>query len=284
MLSKHSNVYTTDMYVGVDIGGTKILVAVLDEHGVIKESAKFPTPPKYDDYLDQLAKTIAGFEHQEYKAGGIGMPVTVFDREHNRAISFGNIPWKNVDVGPDTEALLGCPLVVENDAKMAALSEAMLLKHKYKSVLYITVSTGIGLGLVVNGEIDKSVGDGGGRAILLEHQGKMMSWEDFASGRAIVERYGKRAADITDTETWTKISRDLAKGMIELIAIMQPEVIVIGGGVGTYFDRFGKILAAEIKKYKIPLVKQPVLRQAQRPEEAVVFGCYDLAKQEFAHV
>ena len=65
---------------------------------------------------------------------------------------------------------------------------------------------------------------------------------------------------------------------------MQPEVIVIGGGVGTYFDRFGKILAAEIKKYKIPLVKQPVLRQAQRPEEAVVFGCYDLAKQEFAHV
>lgn len=271
------------MYVGVDIGGTKTLVAVLNSHGEIVESAKFPTPKVYEDYLLQLSETLKSFEHHDFKAGGIGMPVTVFDREHGRAVSFGNLPWENVAVGHDTELITHCPMVVENDAKMAALSEAMLLKKEYERVLYVTVSTGIGIGLVNDGVIDDNVGDSGGKAILLEYRGKMVPWESFASGRAIVERYGKRAADIEDAETWRKICRDLAKGFIELIAIMQPEVIVLGGGVGTYFERYGHILEAEIKKYEIPLVPMPAFRKAARPEEAVVFGCYDLARQVFAH-
>jgi predicted NBD/HSP70 family sugar kinase len=271
------------MYLGVDIGGTKTLVAVLTESGEIRERVKFPTPENYDDFLAQLELTIEGFETKDYRACGVGMPVTVFDRKHGRGMSFGNLPWRNVPVQHDVERLVGCPVVVENDAKLAALSEAMLLKHKYSKVLYVTVSTGIGIGLVANQTIDTSIGDGGGRAILLEHRGKMMPWEDFASGRAIVERYHKRAVDITEKETWQKICRDLAKGFIELIAIMQPEVIVIGGSVGSYFDRYGKLLEAEIKKYEIPLVTLPALRQAQRPEEAVVFGCYDIVKQVFKH-
>jgi predicted NBD/HSP70 family sugar kinase len=171
--------------------------------------------------------------------------------------------------------------VVENDAKLAALSESRLLKDKYSVVLYITVSTGIGIGLVVDGKIDTNVGDGGGRALLLEHKGKMMSWEDFASGRAIVERYGKKAADITDEGTWRAIARDLAKGFIQLIAMLEPEVIVIGGSVGVYFDKYGKLLTEEIKKYHVPLLSMPVIKQAGRPEEAVVYGCYDLASQGY---
>jgi glucokinase len=159
----------------------------------------------------------------------------------------------------------------------------MLLKNEYSKVLYITVSTGIGIGLVVDGEIDTSIGDGGGRAILLEHRGQMTPWEDFASGHAIVERYGKRAVDITDETTWGKISRDLAKGLVELIAIVQPEVIVIGGSVGTYFERYGGLLARELASYSVPLVTMPQLQAAQRPEEAVIYGCYDYAKRVFGH-
>ena len=271
------------MYVGIDIGGTKTLVAVLNAHGVVIESFKFPTPKKYDNFLLELAHTLAHFKHQEFLAGGVGMPVTVFDRAHERAINFGNLPWKNVPVQHDVEKLFHCPFVVENDAKMAALSEANLLKKQYNKVLYVTVSTGIGYGLVTDGIIDSNIGDGGGRAILLEHKGKLQPWEDFASGHALVGRYGKLAEQIHDKETWTAICRDLAKGFVHLIAITEPEVIVIGGSVGRYFDRYGDILAAEIKKYHIPLVPLPALRSAQRPEEAVVFGCYDYAKQKFGH-
>ena len=269
------------MYVGIDIGGTKTLVTVLTADGEIRERFKFPTPPNYGHFLLELAHTLHHFTHHDFLAAGVGMPVTVFDRTHGRGVSFGNLPWKNVNIQHDIEKLVHCPIVLENDAKMAALSEALYIKKEFKRVLYVTISTGIGVGFVDHGVIDINIGDGGGRAILLEHQGKQTPWEDFASGRAIVAHYGKRAEDIHDAETWTRICRDLAKGFIELIAIIQPEVIVIGGSVGTYFDRYGKILAAEIKKYHVPLVPMPALRQAQRPEEAVVYGCYDLAKQVY---
>jgi glucokinase len=64
---------------------------------------------------------------------------------------------------------------------------------------------------------------------------------------------------------------------------MQPEVIVIGGSVGTYFDRYSQLLKSEIESYQIPLIKLPALVEARRPEEAVVYGCYDLAKQVYPH-
>lgn len=271
------------MYVGIDIGGTKTLVAVLNNDGTIVEHVKFPTPKNYDHFLLELRHTLAHFKHQEFKAGGLGMPVTDFDREHGRAISFGNQNWHNVPVQHDVERICHCPFVVENDAKMAALSEAMMLKHEFSKVLYVTVSTGIGYGFVDHGRIDTNIGDGGGRLMQFEHRGKLTPWEDFASGRAIVARYGKRAEDIHDQATWTKISRDLAKGLIELIAITEPEVIVFGGSVGTYFERYGRILAAELKKYHVLLIDMPQLRSAARPEEAVVYGCYDYAKQKFGH-
>jgi predicted NBD/HSP70 family sugar kinase len=203
------------------------------------------------------------------------MPATSIDREHGIGKAFGNLPWINAPIQHDVTAILKCPIVVENDAKLAALSEAMLLKDRFKTVLYVTVSTGIGYGLVKSGVIDTTVGDGGGRTILLEHNGKMMPWEDFASGR--------KAMDIKDEPTWKKISSDLAKGFIELIAVTQPEVIVIGGGVGNYFDRFSKFLKDDIDKYAIPIIDMPLLIEAKRPDEAVVYGCYDLAKQVYSN-
>ncbi|HET9098057.1 MAG TPA: ROK family protein [Candidatus Saccharimonadales bacterium] len=269
------------MYVGIDIGGTKTLIAVLDENGVIVEQQKIPTNPDYDTFLSELENVLASFKNKEFAAGGIGLPATVLDREHGRAKFFGNLPWKNIPIHTDMERLCGCPVAIENDAKLAALSEYMLLKDKFGVVLYVTISTGIGYGLVNKARIDTDIGDGGGRTILLEHHGKMTPWEDFASGRAIVERFGKLAKDIDDSATWKIISHDLAKGFIELIAVTQPEAIVIGGSVGQYFGKFKKFLEEDIKQYHVPLIKLPVLLQAQRPELAVAYGCYDIAKQTF---
>lgn len=271
------------MYVGIDIGGTKTLVAVLTNDGKIVERFKFPTPKKYSNFLLELKHTMANFEHNEFVAGGLGMPVTVFDRHKERGLLYSNLPWKNVAVQHDVELICKCPFAVENDAKLATLSESNMLKHEFSKVLYVTISTGIGYGLVTDGVIDSNIGDGGGRTILLEHHGKLVPWEQFASGHAIVERYGQFAEQIHDRPTWTKICRDLAKGFVHLIAITEPDVIVIGGSVGTYFDRYGDILESEIKKFHIPLVPMPALRSAQRPEEAVVYGCYDYAKQKFKH-
>jgi glucokinase len=269
------------MYLGVDVGGTKTLVAALTGDGVISKIHKFPTPKKYDDFLDQLATTVTALGIDDFRAGGVGIPTNRFDREEAIAQRFGNLGWKNVPVHTDMEKIAHCPIVVENDAKLAGLSEAMLLKNKFSKVLYVTVSTGIGYSLIVDCQIDTAIGDGGGKSILLEHKGKLMSWESFASGKAIFERYGKLARDIDDDATWHRIIFDLGLGLAELIAVTQPEVVVIGGGVGSSFSRYGKLLKEELKKYKTPLVEIPEIVGAERPEEAVIYGCYDLAKQRF---
>jgi predicted NBD/HSP70 family sugar kinase len=275
--------YTNCMYLGVDVGGTKTLVAVLDEHGVIRQKQRIATPKTYGHFLLELRHIAAHLGDFDFKAGGAGIPAIKMDRKHGRAANYGNLPWRDTPIQADLERIFDCPFVIENDAKMACLSEAMLLKDKYGRVAYATISTGVGYALVNDGVIDVNIGDGGGRILKVEHRGKHIALDDFASGRAIVERYGKKAEDIHDKATWQKISRDIAKGLVPLIAMMEPEVLVIGGSVGVYFDRYANLLMAELKKYELPSIFIPELRQAQRPEEAVIFGCYDLAKQVYGH-
>lgn len=271
------------MYLGVDVGGTKTLIATLDNHGVIQEFRKFPTPKDYPHFILELRHTLAHMEHRDWHAAGVGIPVTWYDRDEGIAEKFGNLPWRHVPIQADLEKTLRCPVVIENDAKLACLSEAMLVKDKYERVLYVTISTGIGYGLTVNGVIDANIGDGGGRTMLLPHHGTIVPWESFASGKAIVERFGKRAEEITDVTTWRTIVHNLRLGMLELIAVTQPDLVVIGGSVGTYFDRYKQLLRDELKACETPMLKIPPIRQAKRPEQAVVYGCYDLAKQEFSH-
>lgn len=268
------------MYLGIDVGGTKTLVASLTDAGAITEAKKFPTPKNYDNFILELKNCLIHLEHKEFKAVGIGLPGRI-DREHGIFIGGGNLTWTNEHVKTDIARFTHTPTVVENDAKLAALSEAMLLKHAYNRVLYVTISTGIGAGVVVNQRLDPGFLNIESGQAIFEHKGKMMRWEKFASGKAIVERFGKKAADINDQATWKIITRDFSLGLMSLIANVQPDVIVIGGSVGTYFNKYGKLLEAELKKYETPLTHIPPLKQAQRPEEAVVYGCYDLAKSKY---
>jgi predicted NBD/HSP70 family sugar kinase len=270
------------MYVGIDIGGTKTLVAILEDNGVIIEHEKFPTPKDYGEFLVELGNTMSHFVHHDFKAGGCGVAARL-DRETGKIIKMGNLPWVNVPFQNDLEEICKCPMVIENDAKMGGLSEALLLKDKYKRALYVAIGTGIGTALVDRGIIDDGIGDAGGRALMMEHRGKLVPWEQFAGGRALANRYGKPAKEITDPTTWRTICRYLAQGIVQIIAICEPDVIIIGGGVGLYFDRYGKILKEEVDKYALPLVTMPDIVSAQRPDEAVIYGCYDLAKQTYTH-
>jgi glucokinase len=142
--------------------------------------------------------------------------------------------------------------------------------------LYVTISTGIGYAFCNDRTIDTNIGDGGGAMLQLEYRGKLVPWESFASGHAIVERYGKKAADIHDDATWQRIAHDLSMGFLELIAITEPDVIVVGGSVGTYFERLQPHLEAALSRHKTPLLSIPPMEKAKRPEEAVLYGCYDL--------
>lgn len=266
------------MYLAIDIGGTKTLLAVFDYKGRVRESRKFPTDHDYETFKRDLAAAVEKLSTKKFKAAGVGVPGRL-DREHGVAIAFGNLPWRDVPIEADMARILHCPVKIENDTKLAGLSEGRLIKNEFKKVLYVTISTGISNALIVDGNIDPNLADSEAGNMLFEHDGKLQRWEAFASGKAIVERFGKKAKDITDPQAWYIIARNIAVGLIDLIATLTPDVVVIGGGVGSHFEKFADRLEEELKLYENPLLSVPPIRKATRPEEAVIYGCYELVRQ-----
>ncbi len=266
------------MYLGVDVGGTKTLLAVFTEDGQLKQTLKFETPKDYNKFLETLADNIESLEVDDFSAACIAMPGLI-DRKNGVVIAFGNLEWKNVHIVESLKQIINAPISVENDAKLGALYEGTLIKNEFRKVLYVTIGTGISAGLIVDGIIDPELADSESGQMLLQYSGGLKKWESFASGKAIREKYGKNASDITSEDDWKTIAHTFALGLIDLIAVLQPEVIVLGGGVSTNFDKFKAPLQSELKKYEMPLVPIPPIRKAEKPEEAVIYGCYLFAKQ-----
>lgn len=265
------------MYLGIDIGATKTLLACFNQHGAITEQIKFLTAKDYTTFKIELASNVDKLSTNTFTGCCVGVPGRL-DRKKGIGLAMGNLPWENVPIVADIKKITHCPVVIENDAKLAGLSEAVLVKDRYERVVYVTISTGIGVGFIVNQRIEASLIDSEPGKMALEHNGKMVAWESFASGKAIVKKYGKMASDITDEATWRHIAQDQAVGLINVIAILQPQVIILGGGVAKYFNRFDDHLKRALERYETPLIPIPPIIHAARPEEAVVYGCYHLAK------
>lgn len=269
------------MILTIDVGGTKVLIATFDNDGKIQKSKKIKTPQDYAEFLVETKKAVVEtLDGESPEACSIALPGSI-NRKEGIVIAFGNLPWKNIPIKEDLSQFIDCPIYIENDAKMAALAEADSLKDQYSRVLYITVSTGIGLGLVDHGKLDHNIHDGGGKSIMMERQGKIMAWEEFGSGKAIVAQTGKMASELTEPGDWYLVARDIAIGLINVISLLSPECIVMGGGVGSHLDKFKDVLMNELEIYKSDMIeKLPVIVKAQNPEEAVVYGGYLLAKQQ----
>lgn len=262
----------------VDIGGTKTLIAVFDNNGKLKEQVRFETPEHYEKFKIELAENVEKLSTKDLMRVVVAVPGLI-DHTEGIGIAFGNLPWENVPIARDLEEIFVAPVLIENDAKLAALSEALLLKKKYRKVLYVTISTGIGSGYIIDGKIDPDFRDMEVGHMLLEHGDKLERWEDFASGKAVYEKYGIKFSDITDPQIWYIIARNIALGLINLIATLTPEIIIIGGGAGGHFDKFKDRLDDFLKLYDNPMIELPPIRAAQRADEAVIYGCYEYAKQ-----
>lgn len=258
----------------VDTGGTKTLVASFTLKGGKRHSVRFETPKNQFDYLRQLTDILQAEFNQDMTALSIAVPALLRDDVIERC---GNLPWENFDLVKQLSATFTCPILIHNDAKMAALGEARALPEPNATCLYVTVSTGIGTGLVANGKLVEALSRSEGGHMVLEKDGIYQRWEVFASGKAIVARYGKRASDIKSPRIWNQIADDIALGLQALIPSFTPDYVVIGGSIGTHFDKFGPRVTALMKERFSGYVPVPKIIKAAHPEEAVVYGCYHYA-------
>lgn len=260
------------MLVAVDTGGTKTLVATFNRRGQIVMQQRFPTPRDTAAYIEQLKLTIRELTGGEaIDAIGLAIPGII---KNDIAVWCPNLGWKDFPVRSELKRFFRCPIYVDNDANLAGLAEARSLGRQVPICIYLTVSTGIGMGLVINGSLQRELAITEPGHMLLEYDGKLRKWESFASGRAIKDTYDAFARDIHSKRIWSQIADKISRGMLTIIPTLNPDVIVIGGSIGTYFDRYGEVLSRHLRKHLDPHIPLPEIRQALHPEEAVIYGCY----------
>ena len=296
-----------DRSIGVDVGGTKVSVAVLED-GVLSEPVLRPTALSDSHALvDQLTEAIEDAGPAD--AAGIGVP-SVIDFETGSARSSVNIPLQGVPLRQLLTDRVGIPVFVDNDATVAALAEAHDddLNLIAASLVMITVGTGVGGGIVIDGRIYRGVTGAApelGHIIVAadltdgappraERQPHHASLEYMAAGRAL-DRLGE-ARGLGDGTAVVAAARDgnpdareairilgerLGVGIANVVNIFDPELVVIGGGVSVA----GELLLAPAKesaaRFIIPGVgTQTRIELARYGPQAGVRGAALLAGQE----
>jgi len=252
-------------------------VAVFNANGEIVEQQKFETPQSYGQFLTELANTVDKLSTKEFISVGAAAP-GIIDHEDGLLVVAGNLTWKNVPIQKDFENIFHVPVLLENDAKAATLAEAKTAGENYSTVLYLTISTGVGMGVCQNGKLVSALSNAEPGWMSIENDGVMTPWEKLASGKALVERTGKRASDLTDDNAWDLHASYIAKGLIAVLSVIQPDIVVMGGGVGNHLEKFKEPLLKYLKDYENQSVKIPPIVESAHPEEAVIYGCYQLAK------
>jgi glucokinase len=277
--------YNGNMYIGLDVGGTKILAgASPDGRRLVKtEKISTPTDPKKAiAVMTDLAFKLAG--SQPIASVGVSSPGPL-DLQKGIMLTPPNLPWRNFEIKRQLEQSLSANVTVQHDAACGGIAEATLGSGSgFKRVLYVTISTGIGVGLIVDGQAyhgnNTNIEAG---HMTIQQDGPICScgakghFEAMASGRAIKRSFGKYAYEIKDRSTWEKIAAIIAAGLASFIAVYAPDVVVLAGGVNVHFKKFQRPLIQNLEqdfRYGIPEI-----RLAKYVETAPVIGALLLASQ-----
>lgn len=260
--------------IGIDVGGTKILGGVVDESGAVLATARTDTPRQGGKVLTQAIADIARELLDQHEAASIGVSAAGFvSSDRKTMLATPNIAdWNGVNLDYELTTLIGLPVIIENDANAAAWGEAKFgAGRNQEHMMMLTVGTGIGGGIVVNGALYRGAFGiaaefGHIRVVPDGHLcgcGARGCFEQYASGNALL-RHAREAINaspeiarnllsrgdgtvagltgsaITDAArdgdpvalaAFTTTGQWLGAGIASLSVILDPACVVIGGGV-----------------------------------------------------
>lgn len=250
------------MLIGIDIGGTKIHVVGSHLGDKIEFAHSIATPHNQRLAIPEIITAvheIAG--RSPVDAIGIASPGPI-DKRRGTILTPSHIPWRNLRLVDPLKSKFGCPVSLENDATCGGVAESIWGAGKpFRTFVYITISTGIGTSIIVDKKpLPTAHNSEGGRMIIepsLETlEGQIGTFETITSGQAIEQRFGKIAADIHDAASWQIIAHELALGFYNIITLVDPEALVLAGGVSVHHRRFLQLVENNLKNlplfYPIP--------------------------------
>lgn len=254
------------MYLAIDIGGTKTLIALFSKRGRVVRRQKFKTAQGSKTFVQELKDNLEPFKKDKIKCLVVAIPGVV---QKNYSVKFGNRNWRDFDLINPLKDLFKCPIYFENDASLAALYESYRLPGK---TVFLTFSTGIGGGIAKDNQIlAESSGFEPGHTIY-HFDGKDKEWEDIAAASAIENSYHvDRATSLREKPILKDIAARIYLGLPDIVKKYQPDTIILGGPLGKIFKLYEPYLPHDLE------VK---FRRPRRPTESVIYGCYLLAKQK----
>lgn len=281
--------------IGIDLGGTNIAAAVVDGNGKI--ICKASTPTRVEQGFQSIVKSMAdlsrqlieeaGLKPKDINSVGIGSPGTI-DQEKGEIVHAYNLGFNHSPIRDEFIKHLGLPVYIGNDANVAAYGEYVFGagNSRYKDLVAVTLGTGLGAGIVLDGKMVCGSFNGGaelGHVVLVVdgeqcNCGRKGCWEKYSSATALITQ-AKRVAeknpssllntlvdndlskmnakipfdaaqqgDVIAQEVIKNYIRYLAIGIGNIINMVQPEIIVIGGGVCAQGDNLLLPLIGEVKK------------------------------------
>jgi glucokinase len=260
--------------VGIDLGGTKLLAAVVESDGRVLRKKEIPTEASQgaDGVIARMIGLVEELAGPEAELRSIGVATAgTLDAERGVVLFAGNLGWRDVPLGEALQARFGCPVKVENDANAAAYGEWRAGAGRgTRDCVYVTVSTGIGAGLISGGRLITGTSHSAAEFghLTLDWRGPKCSCgnvgclELYASGTAIARRAAEAAAsgaaeaqplaalaggdaagltarhvsaaaaggDVFALRLLREAGEALGAGLAGIVHAANPELIVLGGG------------------------------------------------------
>ena len=301
--------------IGVDLGGTNVRTALVSQNGEVSDKVKEPTRA-LEGHAKVVQKLIENIKAQldralrkgtTITAVGVGAP-GVIHADTGVVVKSPNFPdWNNLPLKKELEAALALPVFIENDANAAALGEQWRGAGRgITSMIFLTLGTGVGGGIVLDGRIwpgaDGMAGEIGHMTIIPEGRrcgcGNTGCLEMYASSRGIVMTYQERSTrskaltsediyqaardgDVLAGDVMKGMGHFLGIGIANLINIFNPEMIVIGGGVKDAWPLFIEAAREEIKKraFEYPAARTQIVPSVLG-DDAGMIGAAALAFQK----
>lgn len=286
---------------GVDLGGTQVRIAVAPTSGgQIFASSKTSTsalkgPRGFVEWTARSIEQISNGVRVQGVAVGVPGPV---DQRTGVLINPPNLRgWKNVPIAQLLSEAVDAPVYLENDANLAGLGEFHQGAGRgTRSMLYVTWSTGVGGGLIVDGQLVRGAHGSAGEVghMIIDPDGPLDSCgqrgclEALAGGRMLASQVGRTAAEIFEAaaggeqacqQVVTRAGRYVGYALINLANLLDPEVIVIGGGVSRSWSLVYPTLLETLRSSPfIKPARRPRVRRARLGDRAGQVGGIEWAR------
>lgn len=241
---------------GVDIGGTKILIIIKDTKGQIVFREKFDTSRDVLKIVEMIKRSLneAGASNYEILGMGVGVPGCV-DTKNGVVMELPSLKWKNLELKKLLEPHFNFPIYIKNDVNYSAIGERYLGNgQKYENMVYISIGTGVGGALILNGSLVEGHNYSAGElGYFIDRedirQGRKNVPQDFGvfekktSGKGLSEKaaeYGITSRQLFEeyakgNEIVYPIIEDFVLNMSvaisNIVSLINPEIVIIGGGV-----------------------------------------------------